>query len=76
VDSHLSVFRVMVMVMLGGRDRQPVFQAGNGALTNRSSKRREDFTRQRYHGLSLSLCFGSLALVLDHLPLIGRCDVF
>ncbi len=41
----------------GGRDRQPVFQAGNGALTNRSSKRREDFTRQRYYGLCLSLCF-------------------
>jgi hypothetical protein len=44
-------------VMAGGRDRQPVFQAGNGAVTNRSSKRREDFTRQRHHGLSLSLCF-------------------
>ncbi len=57
VFSHLSVFRVMVMVMAGGRDRQPVFQAGNGAVTNRSSKRREDFTRQRHHGLSLSLCF-------------------
>jgi hypothetical protein len=40
---------------------EPVFQAGNGALTHRSAERRQDFTRQCHHGLPfchlpLSIC--------------------
>jgi hypothetical protein len=46
---------------VGGGHWQPVFQAGNGALTHRSAECRQDFTRQCHHGLplchlSLSIC--------------------
>ncbi len=57
----VCVFRVMDGWWWWGGHWQPVFQAGNGALTHRSAERWQDFTRQCHHGLpfchlSLSIC--------------------